>query len=146
MKRFLLLILTACFIFSLSACTQSYERADEQAKGFITALLLRDEAAMTQFLHPDFTEEALPDDKFYETLKEQYLTIGHPLTSLSGVGKTKIEDMQGAMRCTYVARVNELFYTVELIILYNDNGYGIVSVAMVLNTDLDLYYNEEQVD
>jgi hypothetical protein len=48
------------------------------------------------------------------------------------------------LKCTYVARVNELFYTVELIVLENDNGYGIVSVAMVLNTELDYYYQGEK--
>lgn len=127
----------------LCACTESYERADEYANKFITALLLRDEEAMKQYLHPDYASESLPDDKFYETLEKQFLTIGHPLTNLSGVGKSKIKDMdEDMMRCTYIARVNELFYTVELIILDNDNGYGIVSVAMVLNTELDYYYQE----
>lgn len=146
MKRTVLILLAALLVFSLSACTESYERADEYANKFITALLLRDEAEMKQYLHPEYTESAMPDDVFYETLEKQFLTVGHPLTNLSGVGKAKIKNMDDTLRCTYVARVNELFYTVELIILDNENGYGIVSVAMVLNTELDYYYNESQVN
>lgn len=144
MKKFLLLLLSLIFLLQLCACTQSYEKADEHAKKFITALLIRDEAAMKQYIHPDHIESTLPDDRFYETLKKQFLTVGHPLTSLSGVSKAKIRDMDDSMKCIYIARVNELFYTVELIILDNKNGYGIVSVAMTLNTELDYYYNESQ--
>lgn len=146
MKRTVLILLAALLVFSLSACTESYEKADEYANKFITALLIRDEAEMKQYLHPEYTESAMPDDVFYETLEKQFLTVGHPLTNLSGVGKAKIKNMDDTLRCTYVARVNELFYTVELIILDNENGYGIVSVAMVLNTELDYYYNESQVN
>lgn len=142
MKRIICLILTLLFAFSFTACTESYEKADEYAKNYITALLIRDEDGMKKYIHPDYTSQAIPDDKFYQTLEQQFLTVGHPLTNLSGVGKAKIDDMPDALRCTYVARVNELFYTVELIILDDDNGYGIVSVAMVLNTELDYYYHE----
>ncbi|MBO5915256.1 MAG: hypothetical protein J6Q72_07895, partial [Clostridia bacterium] len=100
--------------------------------------------AMKQYIHPDHIESTVPDDLFYETLEKQFLTVGHPLTSLSGVSKAKIRDMDDSMKCIYIARVNELFYTVELIILDDKNGYGIVSVAMTLNTELDYYYNESQ--
>ena len=56
----------------------------------------------------------------------------------------KIRDMDDSMKCIYIARVNELFDTVELIILDDKNCYGIVSVALILNTELDSYYNESQ--
>ena len=140
MKRFFCLLFTFLFIVSLCGCTDSYAQADEYAKKYITALLIRDENEMRKYTHPDYSDQAIPDDKFYETLEQQFLTLGHPLTNLSGVGKSEIEEIDDAIRCTYVARVNELFYTVELIIVDNDNGYGIVSVAMVLNTELDYYY------
>ncbi len=146
MKRFLIVLIALALLLPLASCTESYEAADEYANKFITALLIRDEAEMKKYLHPDHTETAMPDDAFYQTLENQYLTVGHPLTNLSGVGKAKIKDMDGALRCSYIARVNELFYTVELIILDNENGYGIVSVAMVLNTELDYYYHESQVN
>ncbi|MBR5859159.1 MAG: hypothetical protein IKZ05_04480 [Clostridia bacterium] len=142
MKKTLLLLLALIFAFSLCSCTESYEKADEYANKFITALLVRDEEAMKSYIHPDYIAETMPNDLFYETLEKQFLTIGHPLTSLSGVSKVKVRDMDNSMKAIYVARVNELFYTVELIFIDNDNGYGIVSVAMVLNTELDYYYNE----
>ena len=113
MKKYLLLLLSLIFLLQLCACTQSYEKADEHAKKFITALLIRDEAAMKQYIHPDHIESTLPDDRFYETLEKQFLTVGHPLTSLSGVSKAKIRDMDDSMKCIYIARVNELFYTVD---------------------------------
>lgn len=144
MKRIFAALLALTLLIPLTSCTESYEKADEYATGYITALLLRDEEGMKKYIHPDHIADAIPDDKFYDTLAEQYLTIGHPLTNLSGVGKSKIEGMDDCMRCTYVARVNELFYTVELIVLDNENGYGVVSVAMVLNTELDYYYHESQ--
>lgn len=144
MKKGLLLLISLLLLLPLSACTESYEKADEYANKFITALLIRDEAEMQKYIHPDYTESSMPNDSFYETLEKQFLTVGHPLTNLSGVGKAEIKDMDNTLRCTYIARVNELFYTVELIILDNENGYGIVSVAMVLNTELDYYYQESK--
>ena len=135
-------------LFSLCACTAQYEKADEYAKKFISALCLGDEEEMKKYTHPDYTEQAIPNEEFYETLATQFFTVGNEMTALNGVGKAELEDKTGfdgdALRCTYVARVNELFYTVELIILENEKGYGIVSVAVVLNTDLDYYYQGEK--
>ena len=82
---------------------------------------------------------------FYKNLEEQFFTVGHTLDGLDAISKGKAEgvDFDGdAMKCSYVARINELFYTVELIILDNDNGYGIVSLAVVLNTDTKYYKTE----
>lgn len=146
MKKILAALLAPILLFTFCACTGSYEQADEYAKKFISALCLRDEAAMQSCVHPDYTDTALPNDEFYKTLETQYFTVGNEMTALNGVGKAKIEDMDfdgDTLKCTYVARINELFYTVELIVLDNDNGYGIVSVAMVLNTELDYYYQGE---
>lgn len=142
MKRFLIFVLVFCFALSLVSCGKEYQHADELSEKFITALLIRDEEAMKKYIHPDYTEKALPDDAFYKTLETQFLTIGHPLTNLNVVSKSSIEGMNNAIKCTYVARVNELFYTVELIIVDDENGYGVVSTAMMLNTELDYYYHE----
>ena len=144
MKRFFIALIVIITIFSLCACTQNdHSRADEHSRKFISALLLRDEDAMRGYIHPDYVDVAMPNDEFYETLEKQYLTVGHELTNLSAVGKAEINDMDGdALKCTYIARVNELFYTVELIIIDNENGYGVVSAAMVLNIELDYYYHE----
>ncbi|MBR5285885.1 MAG: hypothetical protein IKU30_03210 [Clostridia bacterium] len=146
-KRFFAVAFAALMIFSLTACTAQYEKADKYANNFISALCLGDEAKMKEYTHPDYTEQAIPDEAFYETLATQFFTVGNEMTALNGVGKAEFENADAfdgeTMKCTYVARVNELFYTVELITLENDNGYGIVSVAMVLNTDLDYYFQGE---
>ncbi len=144
MKRFLATVLALSSLILFASCGKDYQRADELATNFISALLLRDETAMLEYIHPDHVEEAMPNDEFYETLETQFLTVGHELTNLSGVGKAKIEGMSNTMRCTYIARVNELFYTVELIILDDKNGYGVVSTVMMLNTELDYYYHESE--
>lgn len=146
-KRLFAVLFAALMIFSLTACTAQYEKADNYAKNFISALCLGDEAKMREYTHPDYTDQAIPDEAFYETLATQFFTVGNEMTALNGVGKAELENGESfdgeVMKCTYVARVNELFYTVELITLENDNGYGIVSVAIVLNTDPDYYYQGE---
>lgn len=140
-------LLAALMLFCLCSCTEKYEKADEYATKFISALCLGDEETMKKYTHPDYTDKAVPNEEFYETLSTQFFAVGNEMTMLNGVGKADIEDSEqfdgDVMKCTYVARCNELFYTVELIVLENDNGYGIVSVAMVLNTELDYYYQGE---
>ena len=149
MKRILSLSLIIILAFTFSACTGEYEQADEYAKDFISALCLGNAEKMAAYTHPDYTESALPDEEFYKALETQFFTVGNEMTALNGVGKARIEEDDAfpdgdVLKCTYVARVNELFYTVELIMLDNDNGYGVVSVAMVLNTELDYYYRGEE--
>ncbi len=144
MKRFLAILLALISVILLTSCGNDYQRADELSTKFISALLIRDETAMLEYIHPEHVDSALPDDAFYETLEKQFLTVGHELTNLNGVEKSKIEGMDNALRCTYVARVNELFYTVELIIVDDENGYGVVSTVMMLNTELDYYYHESK--
>ncbi len=146
-RKIIAVLFAAVMLFSLCACTEQYEKADDYATKFISALCLRDEAEMKKYAHPDYIDQAIPNDSFYETLSSQFFSVGSEMTALVGVGKAKIEDSDqfggDAMRCTYVAQANELFYTVELIVLENDNGYGIVSVAMVLNTEYDYYFQGE---
>ena len=148
LKKVLAVIFAAILTVSACGCTEQYETADEYARGFISALCLRDEETMKKYVHPDHVNTAIPDDSFYETLSMQFFQVGNEMTELNGVGKAEIEEDLGfdgdTMKCTYTARVNELFYTVELIVLENENGYGIVSVAMVLNTELDYYYQGDQ--
>lgn len=145
MKRFLIIFLAILTIFCFCACDTKSEKADEISLAFIKAMALRDEAEMEKYLHPDYKEKAMPNDDFYKNLEEQFFTVGHTLDGLDAISKGKAEgvDFDGdAMKCSYVARINELFYTVELIILDNDNGYGIVSLAVVLNTDTKYYKTE----
>jgi hypothetical protein len=144
-KRFIAALLAICALLLLNACTEKYERPDNYAKGFISAICMRDEQKMLEYIHPDYKEVALPNDSFYEALAKQYFTVGNEMTALSAVGKTEKDGYDGdALVCSYVTKINELIYSVELIMLENDNGYGIISVAMVLNTDIDYYYNENQ--
>ncbi len=147
MKKLLSLVVATIFIFTLCSCQSEYKKADELSLGFIKAMLLRDEESMKSYLHPDFVDSALPNDEFYKELEENaYFTVGNTLDGLDSTMKTYLDDetLDGkALECCFVARTNELFYNVELIILENDNGYGIVSVAVALNRDPN-YYKTEQ--
>lgn len=149
MKKIFSLFLALLTVFSFCACESDYKKADEAAVGFITALLLRDEERMKQYLHPDYTDSALPDDEFYKELEENaYFSVGNTLDGLDSTMKTYLDDeaLDGtALECCYVARSNEVFYNFELIVLENDNGYGIVSVAAALNRDPN-YYQWDKID
>lgn len=143
MKRIFSLTLALLMVFGLCACQSDYKKADEFAVEFIKALLDRDEEKMKEYLHPDYAESALPDDEFYKELEENaYFSVGNSLDGLDSTMKTYLEDesLDGtALECCYVARSNEVFYNFEIIILENDNGYGIVSVAAALNRDPNYY-------
>lgn len=145
MKRIICLFITLILVVSLTSCDNSYTRADELAKSYVEAILARDEDKMRECLHPDHADEAMPNDAFYQTLEDQYLAVGYELTELNTVAKAKTDIVDNALRCTYVARINELFYTVELIIVDDVNGYGVVSTIMMLNTEIDYYYNESNM-
>ncbi|MBE6683217.1 MAG: hypothetical protein E7595_03580 [Ruminococcaceae bacterium] len=142
MKRLFAFLLAVTFVLPLVSCTDKYLTADEYSRNYLSAFLVRDEEEMKKYIHPDHIESVLPDDEFYKALEEQYLTVGHELTNLSGVDKIKLDDPDGAIKCTYVARINELFYTVEMIIIDDDNGYGIASFAIVFNNNFEYYFPE----
>lgn len=143
MKRFLTVVLAIIMLFALVSCGGDNQKADETAYPFIEAMLLRDNDAMKQYLHPDYVDTALPNDDFYKSLEENhFFTIGHKLDALEASGKKNVEDtsFEGSlMQCIYLIRSNELFYDVTLMILDNENGYGIVAVSVELNTEA-LYY------
>lgn len=139
MKKLLSIILISVLALAVSACGNSeVERANELATDFIEAMLVRDVEAMKNAVHPDYAEEAIPTDEFYKTLEdEHYFTVGNSLTAIEGtinyIENTQIEGT--VMSCNYVIRTNELFYNVDLIIVENDNGYGVVSVKMTFNKE-----------
>lgn len=132
----------------LCACgSKEFERADEISADFIAALLLRDESVMKELLHPDHAATALPDDEFYERLEDQYLPVGNELSALEAGTKNYVENtsLEGTvLQCNYIVRANELFYDAEIIILDNDNGYGIVAVSMELNLEYLSVVNSEE--
>ena len=143
MKRFLAFILTITLLFSLVSCGGDNQKADETAYPFIEAMLVRNNDAMKQYLHPDYIETALPNDIFYKSLEDNhFFTVGHSLDALEASGKKNVEDTSfdgSLMQCIYLIRSNELFYDVTLMILDNENGYGIVAVSVSLNTEA-LYF------
>lgn len=142
MKKTVILLLVLALTLSFTACTRDIEQADGIAKEFVTAFLARDEEGMKKHIHPDYLDSALPDDEFYSALEKQHLSFESGLTELYVVGKTDYKEIRNALKCSYVARVNELFYSVELIIVDDKNGTGIASFAMVFNNNPDYYYNE----
>ncbi len=143
MKKAFLFLLCGIILFSFCSCNSALKRSDELAVPFIKALLLRDDDGMKEYIHPDYTEDALPDDEFYEHLeKEHFFTIGNELTYLTAVSKQNIEntEIQGELlNCVYLIMSNEAYYDVNLLILDNDNGYGVIAVSVNLNADPSLY-------
>lgn len=143
MKRFLSFFIALLLVFALGGCQSDYKKADELSIDFIKALLMRDEDEMKRYLHPDFVKSALPDDEFYKELEENaYFTVGNELDALDSTMKTYLDDtsLDGTvLECCYVARTNEVFYNFEILILENESGYGIISVAAALNRDPNYY-------
>ena len=138
MKKFVSIVL----ILAVSAATffgcanNEFKKADDTAAGYIEALLLRNEDGMKTFVHPDYISEAIPDDEFYKSLEEQFLPVGNKLDALEAGEKNYVENtnIEGTvLQCKYIIRTNELFYNVELMIVDNDNGYGVAAVSMEIN-------------
>ncbi len=143
MKKTLIFLLCGIIIFSFCSCNSALKRSDELAVPFVKALLLRDNEGMKEYIHPDYTREALPNDEFYSRLeKDHFFTIGNELTYLTAVSKQNIENTEikgELLNCVYLIMSNEVYYDVNLVILDNDNGYGVIAVSVNLNTDPSLY-------
>ena len=143
MKRLISLLISVITVFSLFGCNSDLEKSDELAVPFVEALLLRDEDAMKEYIHPDYLEEAVPDDTFYQRLeKEHFFKIGNPLTQLTAIEKERVKETEldgDLLKCSYVIVCSELYYDVVLMILDNDNGYGIIAVSMNMNTNPEMY-------
>ncbi len=145
MKKYILVLISLLLAFSLFGCNSDNEKTDEIAVPFVKALLLKDYSAMEAYIHPDYKETALPNEEFYNNLsKNHFFTAGNELDALEAVDKNYINDtsFEGTlMKCDYLIRSNELLYDVELMILENESGYGIVAVSMKLNTDINYFEN-----
>ncbi len=140
MKKYIALILLFFVVSALACgCTNGeFKKADDTAAGYIEALLVRNEDGMKNFIHPDYKSEAIPNDDFYKSLEDQFLPIGNKLDALEAGEKNYVEntDIEGTvLQCKYIIRANELFYNVELMIVDNDNGYGVAAVSMEINFD-----------
>lgn len=149
MKKFLLFILCILTIFSLCSCQSDIKKADETAKGFVSALLIRDEEAMKQYIHPDCINQAMPDDEFYKNITEnQFFTLGNSLDEIYAMGKSEfaqgVNEAEGEhIVYKYTILTNELFYDIDIRILENKNGYGISGFTFALNLDPQLYSGGE---
>ncbi len=143
MKKTLSLLLLTAVCLSLAACGGIDEqKADDCAIPFIKAMLARDEAAMKEHMHPDHTETALPGEDFYKLLESYSLTPGAELTGTDSAGKSYAEDtsLEGdVIKANYVARIDELFYNINLVILENGRGYGVIGVFVEFCTDPRYY-------
>ena len=143
MKKVFLILVCFALVFSLFGCNRDLKRSDELAVPFIKALLLRDEDGMKEYIHPDYIDEALPNDEFYTRLEnEHFFTIGNDLTYLTAVSKQDINNTEidgKLLNCVYLIMSNEAYYDVNMIVLDNDNGYEVIAVSVNLNTDPNLY-------
>ncbi|MBQ3231090.1 MAG: hypothetical protein IJO64_02430 [Clostridia bacterium] len=142
MKKTALILLALCFCLSLCACGIDTDAADDCALGFINGMLARDEEKMKRNIHPDHIESALPNDEFYKMLENYNIAVGTELGGIDVAGKSYADDteLEGrVIKCRYVARIDELFYNVDLVILDNDNGYGIVAASLEFCTDPRYY-------
>lgn len=149
MKKLFLVLICFILVLSMFSCGSDNEQANEYSRGFISAMLMRDEAEMEKYLHPDFAEKAMPDDDFYNSIEENYFfTVGNELTAMFAIGESDfaegVNDIEGEQTVyKYTIFTNELYYDVDLRILENDNGYGIVGFSFALNTNPDLYIVSE---
>lgn len=143
MKKFLLVLMCFCLLMPIFGCDSALKKSDELAVPFIEALLLRDEAQMKNYIHPDYTETALPDDEFYQRLTDNhFFKVGNKLTHLTAMDKQTVKDesVEGdLLKCNYIIVCSEVYYDVNLVILDNDKGYGVIAVSMNLNTNPELY-------
>lgn len=143
MKRFVSVLICFLIVLPLCGCDSQLKKTDEAALPFVKAMLNRDVEGMKTYLHPDYIETALPDDAFYKELTDKhFFAIGNELTSLTAVGKNYVTetDIEGDLiQCQYVIMTNELYYNVELMMLENETGFGIIAVSAELNTTPDLY-------
>jgi hypothetical protein len=140
MKKHITLVLLIAVVSALvcGCANGEFKKADDTAAGYLEALLVRNEDGMKGFIHPDYLSEAIPDDEFYKSLEEQFLPVGNKLDALESGEKNYVEntDIEGTvLQCKYIIRANELFYNVELMIVDNDNGYGVAAVSMEINLD-----------
>ena len=136
-------MLSISIAFTLFGCNSAQKKSDELAVPFVKALLLDNQEAMKEYIHPDYMEKALPDGEFYKTLEEKhFFSKGNDLTYLTAVNKQEIENAEVdgyLLQCDYRIMSNEVYYDVSLMILDNDGGYGVIAVSMNLSTDPELY-------
>lgn len=142
MKKIITIFLILALVLPLASCVRDDKEIDAIAEGFLSAFLMRNEEGMKNYIHPDHLDSAMPGDEFYKALEKQYLKVGNDFTELYVVSKENYKEIRGATKCSYVARINELFYSVDLIIINDKNGAGVASFAMVFNNNPDYYYNE----
>lgn len=144
MKKICLLLALLILCASAVSCSGiDAEKADDLSVDFLLALLSDDGAGMEKCLHPDHISEAMPDDEFYEYLKNNLdITVGETLTALDSTDKKYSDDTSLGGRvliCDFVAEIDWLYYDVEIIILDDKSGYGIVACNFDFCTD-DKYY------
>lgn len=132
----LAVLLTA---FLLASCGGiDAERADKCAVDYMLALLSGDNEKLGSTLHPDHLESAMPDSGFFEKLESLDISVGDVLNGMDSVDKRYSDDTQLTGRvlvCDFAADINYMIYSVQFVILENDNGYGIVGCNVDFCTD-----------
>lgn len=140
-------ILVCVLCAAFSGCEHiDIERADKCAVDFITGFLNGDEELIKTTLHPDYTEKAMPDEQFYESLKKIGIVKGKPFNGLNSEDKRYSDDtdLDGrVLVCDFTADIDYIFYSVEIIILDSKSGYGIVGCDIDFCTD-DKYFQSEE--
>ena len=148
MKKLISIFTICILLLTLWGCNGANKKADETSAGFIEGVLFRDEEKMCNHVHPDYKDSAIPNDEFYKELSDNhFFKIGNELTLMEATSKSYIEDTSfhgDLMECRYVVRTNELFYDFAVLILDNDNGYGVVAVSAKLNTDPTYYQQDKE--
>jgi len=151
MKKTALILLCFIFVFSLWGCnnenTEDLKKSDETAKPFLEALTKQNYEEMLKYIHPDYTENSLPDEEWYNRLeKEIFFKPNKTLTAVTATAKNYITntELEGELlECVYVIFYNELYYDVKIFILENEKGYGVVRYSIELCQDPTLLFPEE---
>ncbi len=143
MKKILTLFLAVVLCASaLASCGIDSERADRCAVDYLLGLLSGDNEKLRATLHPDHRDSAMPDNDFFEKLKKIEITVGDTLYGMDSADKKYSDDtgLDGrVLVCDFVADIDYMYYSIQFVILENDNGYGIVGCNVDYCTD-EKYY------
>ena len=147
-KKIIPIMLAACFLcFIFSGCSPiDAEKLDKCAVDYLTGLLNNDKELIKTTLHPDYQEKAMPDDEFYQNIQKIGILKGSPFNGLNSENKRYSDDTELDGRviiCDFTADINYIFYSVEITVLDNKKGFGIIGCAIDFCTDEKYFQNKE---
>ena len=147
MKKLCFLLAALIIAAAFCACSVDKEdRADIDTVTLLKAVLARDTEKLDSLTHPDMKSAVVYGDGFYESLSELGVTVGKPLDGVTAVSKrvSSEEDLGGKVYvCEYMALIDQMPYSVTVMFLDSDSGFGVAGANFDFCTDAEYYYSEE---